>query len=258
MKAVILAAGRGSRMKGLTDEQPKCLTQLAGRSLLDWQLSSLGAAGVSEVAVVRGYRGEWLERPGLTPFENPRWAATNMVMSLTCAADWLSQHSCLISYGDIVYPPEAVQTLIGATGDLLICYDLNWLKLWQARFADPLSDAESFASDTAGRLLDIGRKVTDLAEIQGQYMGLLRFTPRGWSQISAHLADLPAAERDRLDMTTLLRQLLAKGIQIGTLAIHGGWLEVDSQDDLAAAQALIAQDPAYTWLRQHPEASTEV
>ena len=53
MKAIILAAGRGSRMKGLTDEKPKCLNKLLNRSLFDWQLSALRAAGISNIVVGR-------------------------------------------------------------------------------------------------------------------------------------------------------------------------------------------------------------
>ncbi|HEY9841671.1 MAG TPA: NTP transferase domain-containing protein, partial [Candidatus Obscuribacterales bacterium] len=79
MKAIILAAGRGSRMQGLSEAQPKCLTRLGDRPLLEWQLGALRQAGITETAVVKGYRGELLERPDLYGFENPRWAQTNMV-----------------------------------------------------------------------------------------------------------------------------------------------------------------------------------
>lgn len=79
MKAIILAAGRGSRMKGLTDQKPKCLVELRGKTLLEWQLKALREAGVSEIAVVTGYRRELLAAYGLTEFHNPRWAETNML-----------------------------------------------------------------------------------------------------------------------------------------------------------------------------------
>lgn len=249
MKAIILAAGRGSRMGGLTQDQPKCLTELRGRALLDWQINSLQAAGITEIGIVSGYRGELLERAGITRFVNPRWEQTNMVSSLTLAADWLRSDTCLVSYGDIVYPPTAVTALIQAHGPLLITYDRDWLSLWRARFDDPLNDAESFQLDAAGQLFDIGRRGVSLDQIQGQYMGLLRFEPAGWHQVEAQLASLEPFSRDKLDMTSLLRQLLQNGIQIGTQAISGGWLEVDSQSDLQAAEQLSASWPAYAWMR---------
>ena len=58
---VILAAGRGSRMKSLTDEKPKCLLNLAGKSLLFWQIEALRKAGINNILVVSGYKGELLQ-----------------------------------------------------------------------------------------------------------------------------------------------------------------------------------------------------
>ncbi|ALG75541.1 nucleotidyl transferase [Azospirillum thiophilum] len=232
MKAIILAAGRGSRMKAMTEDRPKCLVEIAGRSLLDCQRAALTGAGAGPLAVVRGYRGEAFEGRGLTLFDNPRWAETNMVMSLVQAAPWLSAEPCLVSYADIFYPAETVCRLMAAEGDIVISYDPDWLALWQSRFADPLADAESFLLDATGRVVDIGRKVQSLDEIQGQYMGLLKFTPAGWAQVTGYLDGLEPAARDKLDMTGLLSRLIAAGVAIRAVPSAPGWGEVDSESDL--------------------------
>jgi len=245
MRAIILAAGRGSRMQGLTREHPKCLVRLAGRSLLDWQCSALRAAGIEEIAVVRGYRGEALDDLVGPTFENPRWAETNMVRSLACAEEWLRSGTCVVSYSDIVFHPEAVIGLMGAAGDLAITYDTEWWKLWGLRFDDPLSDAESFAVDGAGRLTDIGRRPVSLAEIQGQYMGLLRFTPAGWGAVERLLATLKSEEVDRLDMTNLLRRLLSRGVSIFTAPTAGRWCEVDQETDLRLYEGLMGEGESW-------------
>lgn len=232
MKGIILAAGRGSRMKSMTEDRPKCLVEIAGRSLLDCQRAALTGGGIDRLAVVRGYRGEAFEGRGLTLFDNPRWADTNMVMSLVQADPWLSAGPCLVSYADIFYPAETVRRLAEITGDIAISYDPNWLTLWQARFADPLADAESFRLNEAGQVVDIGRKVNSLEDIQGQYMGLLKFTPTGWAQVTGYLATLDPASRDRLDMTGLLSRLIARGIVVHAVPGMPGWGEVDSESDL--------------------------
>jgi len=241
MKAIILAAGRGSRMGGATADQPKCLTLLQGRPLLDWQLDALRGADIEDIALVRGYMGEKLVREGLRTFENPRWAETNMVMSLACASAWLSSDACLVSYSDIVYPAATARLLAAAQGDIAITYYKDWRHLWEARFKDPLSDAESFRLDAAGRLQDIGARPRNLDEVQGQYMGLLRFTPRGWRWVEDTLAGMDAVQRDRLDMTSLLRLLLARGKPIATVPVLEPWYEVDSQSDLELYQAMAMQ-----------------
>ena len=124
MKALILAAGRGSRLRELTDDRPKCLVSLAGKPLLRWQYDALCAAGAKEVLVVRGYLAERLvpEAAGLpsgafATVDNPRWAHCNMLASLLCAAPWLDaafgggETEVVVSYADIVYPAEHVRAL---------------------------------------------------------------------------------------------------------------------------------------------------
>ena len=233
MRAVILAAGRGSRMNALTADRPKCLVDLAGVSLLDLQIAALRAGGASEIAVVTGYRGDMLAGRGLHLFENSHWSQTNMVMSLTCAEEWLAAAPSLVSYADIFYPAETVQRLRNADGDIVLSYDPCWLEQWRNRFADPLSDAESFRLDAGGRVVEIGQRVDDIARIEGQYMGLLKFTPTGWRSISSQLDALIPADRDRLDMTMLLSRLVCAGAAVMAIPTAPGWGEVDSASDLA-------------------------
>src|SRR5580698_2033629 len=211
MRALILAAGRGSRMGPLGDVRPKCLVELDGRPLLDRQLAALRAGGARDIGIVRGYRKEMLADPALSYFDNDRWSETNMVMSLACAAEWLRSGPVIVSYADIFYRGDLIRGLAGAPGSLVITYDRRWRELWTRRFADPLSDAETFRLDGTGKLLEIGGKTANIDDIQGQYMGLLKFTPPAWSAVEQLLSSLEPAIRDRLDMTGMIRRLLAGG-----------------------------------------------
>lgn len=223
MRAVILAAGRGSRMGDLTADRPKCLVELAGRPLIAWQIDALTRAGVGEIGIVRGYKGDRLAAYGARRFDNPRWAETNMVVSLIAAEEWLSEAPIIVSYADIVYGPGTVEALVSAQpAPIAVSYDKDWLWLWRRRFADPLSDAESFRM-ADGRIVDIGRRVTNLREIEGQYMGLLRFQPEGWRAVRNLLDSLSTAEIGKLDMTSLLRRLIERGEAISGVAATGRW-----------------------------------
>jgi hypothetical protein len=116
----------------------------------------------------------------------------------------------------------------------VICYDRAWRRLWTRRFADPLADAETFHINAEGQLLGIGGRTTRIEDIQGQYMGLFKFTPPAWSIVEALLATLDGPVRDKLDVTGLLRRLLAgKELSIGTFATQGQWGEVDNPEDVA-------------------------
>jgi choline kinase len=233
MRAIILAAGRGSRMGQLGDERPKCLVEFAGKPLIERQVAALRGGGAQAVGVVRGYRAEMIDLPDLTYFHNERWDETNMVMSLATAAEWLKAGPVIVSYADIFYRHELVRDLAAAPGDLVITYDRAWRSLWSRRFVDPLADAETFRADASGRLIEIGTKASSIDEIKGQYMGLLKFTPHGWRDVEALLATLDEQTRDRLDMTGLLQQLLRRNVAIGTIGTDGQWGEIDNPSDLA-------------------------
>jgi len=239
MHAVILAAGRGSRLGALSDDRPKCLVELASKPLIERQIAALRRGGVSSIGVVRGYLASAIKIEDVTYFENPRWAETNMLMSLATAADWLRSGPVVISYADIFYAHDVVRDLVAAPGDLVVTYDPAWRTLWTRRFADPLSDAETFRRDASGKLIDIGRRTTQIEEIEGQYMGLLKFTPVAWRAVEGVLAGVDHKTRDRMDMTTLLRALLESGFPIQTVGIKGQWGEIDSSEDLELYEKMI-------------------
>ena len=222
-------------MKNLTDERPKCLVELRGKSLLDWQLKALREAGITEIAIVTGYKRELLMGRGLVEFHNPRWAETNMVSSLACAAAWLETDSCVVSYSDIFYDASAVTALMNCPAQLAVTYDANWRTLWEKRFGDPLLDAETFRMKADGTLAEIGNKPKTVEEVEGQYMGLLHFTPQGWGEVVRIRSALPAEQCDRMHMTGTLQKVIEAGrVPVAVVPYRDEWGEVDSADDLAA------------------------
>lgn len=233
MKAIILAAGRGRRLEGFTDDRPKCLNEVNGRAIIDWQISTLESGGVSEIAVVTGYKAHMLDKYKVKTIHNGRWEATNMVVSLLCASEEFNQ-PLIVSYSDILYSADVVSSLCKQNKDAVIVYDTNWKELWDARFDDPLNDAESFKISDDGYIKDIGRKVTHMKEIQGQYLGLMLFSPVVLSWIS-ELLSRGQHNIDKMDMTTLLRLLIKIGHYVSGMAIHGGWCEIDTPTDLDLA-----------------------
>jgi len=245
MKAIILAAGRGSRMKKLTDERPKCLVEVKGKTLLDWQLVALREAGINQIAIVTGYKRELLAGRGLKEFYNARWAETNMVSSLAYAQEWLQAEPCIVSYSDIFYSAQAIKSLINSESTLAVTYDKNWLDLWKQRFDDPLLDAETFRLNSDNTLAEIGNKPKTVEEVQGQYMGLLQFTPQSWDEILRIRTKLSSAECDRIHMTGALQKVIEAGrVPIEAVPYELTWGEIDSADDLMAYQNQIKVDAA--------------
>lgn len=237
MKALILAAGEGTRLRPFTLDRPKCLVEVGGVSLLDRQLAVLHGAGVQDVTLIGGYRAEMLERPGVALRLNPRFHETNMVWTLFCAEDDL-RGELILAYGDIVYSPGILRAVMASTDDIAVAIDLDWEQYWRARNEDPLSDAETLRMDPAGRLLEIGQKPVSLDQIEGQYMGLMKFSPRGLDTLrkTFHGAREAGALRgkppEKAYMTDLLQLMIDRGEKLTAVTVHGGWVEVDTVSDL--------------------------
>jgi choline kinase len=241
MKAIILAAGRGSRMGALTDDRPKGLTKLGGLTLIERAIRSLREGGCTNIGIATGYRAELVAHLGDHAFHNAAWAQTNMVMTLAAARDWLTAEPVIISYSDIFYSAQTVAVLAGATAPIGIAYDPHWHALWSHRFVDPLSDAETFKRDCDGYLMEIGQRPASIADVEGQYMGLIKMTPRGWAEVEAAMCSLTRDRLDRLDMTSLLSLLLGNGVKVATVAQCGQWGECDSASDLALYEGWISK-----------------
>jgi choline kinase len=233
MKAIILAAGRGSRMKSMTDERPKCLVELKGRTLLDRQINAIKTAGIKQISIVTGYKRELLSINGIKEFHNSNWAETNMVSSLACADEWLEVEPCIVSYSDIFYDPTAINLLIENQAPIAITYDPHWIELWGRRFSDPLVDAETLRLNNNQTIVEIGNKPKSVQEIQGQYMGLLRFTPEGWNELVTVRETLSSKARKSIHMTAMLQKIVeADKIRIAAMPYTGDWGEIDSKKDL--------------------------
>jgi choline kinase len=248
MKAIILAAGEGSRLRPYTESGPKCLIPLGGRSLLDWQISVLRDYGIKEIIVVKGYMGSKITRADVKYYENKDWDRTNMLMTLWSAKTELDGE-VLVSYGDIIYHHRILKALMDSIHDISVTVDIVWEEYWRLRFDDPLADAESLVMDKKNRILSIGQPVGRIDDIQAQYMGLIKFTDDGVQTLKASFIKArelsikgacpwgrTAGNFNQLFMTDMLQGLIDDGHQIYGIPVKRGWLEIDSVRDYEIAK----------------------
>lgn len=248
MRAIVLAAGQGTRLVSLTSDRPKCLVPLDGRTLLDRARDSLAAAGVTDLWVVAGYRADLIAELNYRIVINERFRHTNMVASLF-AARHLIDGTCdtLICYGDIVFESRVVETLAQSTGLLSLGINAEWRSLWSARMDDPLADAETLKMNEQGLVTEIGRKPRSLSDIEGQYMGLIKLRAEGAERFRRAYdamdrnALYDGMDFDHLCMTRFLQVLIDAGWPVAGVAVRGGWLEVDTVRDLQLYEDLAAR-----------------
>ncbi|MBI4577218.1 MAG: phosphocholine cytidylyltransferase family protein [Planctomycetes bacterium] len=232
-RAILLAAGRGTRLGPLTDARPKCLVDLWGRSLLDRALDSLGAGGIREVALVTGWRAEDLAGRGLPTRHNPDYERTNMLHSLFCASDLMGE-DVVVVYGDIAFHPRLVRALLAEAAPFAVVVDVEWRRLWALRMEDPLADAETLRLDAELRILELGRRPRSYGEVQGQYIGLFRLRGEALEAARGLHRRLPEERTRTMFMTDFIQAAIDEGQRVQAVPVHGGWVEVDRPEDLSA------------------------
>jgi L-glutamine-phosphate cytidylyltransferase len=247
LTAIILAAGRGSRLHPYTESCPKCLTELGEATLLDRQLATLRECRVQDIVIATGYLAGMLERPGITCINNPLWAETNMVESLFCAEGEFTD-DIIVSYSDIVYEPRVLRALLDSRADISVVVDSRWRALWERRFVEPLSDAETLQLDDMGDIVEIGQKPQSFDQIEAQYIGLMRFRGNGVAALRNGYASMREADRpwkktrpvEGAYMTDLLSELILSGHRVHAVPIDAGWLEVDTVRDYELYASMFA------------------
>lgn len=230
MRAIILSAGRGSRLPKYLSLKPKVLLKIGNQTILEKQIKNFELMGIKKIALVTGYKSKYLNKSNLKYFHNEKWAKTNMVFSLNKADNWLKKYQCIVSYGDILYDKIALKNLINNRNKIALSYDVNWKLLWSKRFKNILSDAETFK--IKGDLItEIGKKTENIKSINGQYMGLMKFNPSGWKVFKKCLQKEFQGKYHRLYLTDIFQKLIENNIPVYGVKFNGKWAEVDSLKD---------------------------
>lgn len=251
MKVIILAAGQGTRLRPLTDNCPKCMVEVNGKSIIERQLDTMRSCGIKEndITVVAGYCSdvlkERLKDTGIQVIVNREFERTNMVCSLMCARGIMeTEDDILVSYGDIIYGGNVLRKILDADGGISVVVDDGWYGYWSARCDNPLDDAETLMYDNEDYLTEIGQKTDDLEKVQSQYIGLMRFKGDGLKDMldicdkakerTACGEKLWRTERgyDKMYMTDLLQGMIDEGCKLKAVHIQRGWYEVDDCEDL--------------------------
>ena len=249
MKAIIVAAGRGSRMRHLTRDRPKTTLRIGGRSLIDRQLDTFRAQGVDDITIVTGYRAEMLELPGIQTRHNHEWAGNNILHSLMYAQDVLDD-DVIVSYSDIVYEPSVVERLLAAEGDFLAVCDAAWRDAYVGRRDHPLDQAEKVVIEN-DRICRIGKHL-GADEADGEFIGLLRLSRAAAGLVRSTFAELAgshagepfqAAQRFEVAyLTDMLQELIDRGHEVRPVIIEGGWREIDTIEDFRNAGGEVTSD----------------
>ncbi len=223
MRAVILAAGRGGRLRGAAGNRPKCLARIGARTLLERQIQALVAGGVDEIAVVAGYRAADVRAvcgPGIDIVHNVRYASTNSLYSLWLARDLLSNGFVVLN-ADVLFHPQLLTDLLTARYEDAL--------LMAARDG-AFSDEEMKVQVRRGCVVDID-KAMSASQADGENVGIVKFGAAGAAVMVDILNEIVAAGGGR----EWLPRAFAAFVERRALHVVESrgfpWIEIDFPED---------------------------
>lgn len=234
MKAVILAAGQGTRIRSVHGEHPKCLIEVDNTTILDHQLDSLSLAGIREVAIVVGYekeqiinhvtnrRADNLQR--IHFIENPAFAISNNIYSLWLALEWLRGDSFIVLNADVIFDAEILDIAVRSEVPISMIVDPSW------------RDETMKVIIHGDRVLQMSKKISR-EHFSGTYIGITMFSKTIQPRLFDKMSALISAGRVNDFFNIAVQELVDEGVHVGYTSTDGlAWAEIDDPTDLSFAQ----------------------
>lgn len=240
-KAIILSAGQGSRLLPLTADQPKCLIDFNGRSLIGWQIEALVANGISHIVVVTGFRTEKVEahvemlsaRHGvkIETLFNPFFQVADNLGTCWIARGEMDRDFIILN-GDTIISDEIVGRLIaGASSPITVTVDVK----------PEYDDDDMKVHRVEGKLISIGKRLLP-HESNAESIGMLAFRGEGPAIFRKQVDDMMRTPEGVERWYLRAIDIIAKSEDVGTVSIEGlEWAEVDFPQDVDAARTLTAR-----------------
>jgi choline kinase len=237
MILIVLASGKGSRLKGLTKNTPKCLVKINGKEIISY-LEKIYYL-FSKVYIVTGYKHfkikERYDTLNVTTIYNSRYRSTNMVESLFVPKLYIDD-DVVVTYSDIIYDKKIIQKIIKLKGSVMPIKK-NWLKVWKSRMnTDQIrKDAEDLVVKRK-YILKIGQKIKEKIP-HFQFMGILKLLKKDYFKMSKLYKK---NKNKKIDMTNFINEFL-KHSKIKAYATNKFWFEIDNQRDLRVISKISAK-----------------
>ncbi|KGE53331.1 NTP transferase domain-containing protein [Xanthomonas axonopodis pv. vasculorum] len=228
MRAIILAAGTGSRLRAHT-ELPKCLLKLGDRHLIQHQIDALSTLGIDDIHVILGYRSDDVAMvlpPHVQHHLYSGFADTNNLWTLAAFATLLSD-TCVILFADVWVDSDALRDLVRTEAEIAVLADGRACLGGTMRM---LAQGE--------RLVDLGSHIT-VAQGDGNFIGIARFSARAASALGERIVDrVRRGELKQAYYTSVIPEL---SVEFPALVFWMGgrpWIEIDCEEDLRKANRL--------------------
>ena len=243
-KALIIAAGLGSRLKKHTENLPKCMLDFGGKTLLQRQLEAYNKNNIKDISLIRGYKKEKINYKGLRYFENKDYKNNNILNSIFYA-EKIINGNIIISYSDILFDPTVVQRTMESNHDISVVVDIDWRGYYVGRKDHPISEAENVIFNSNNEVEKIGKINTGNEEVHGEFIGMIKLSNRGAEIFKEHFHRLKkiywnkpfqrAKIFQKAYLTDFIQELVDIGFKVHCVIIESGWKEIDTVEDYKKA-----------------------
>jgi len=234
MKAVILAAGQGTRIRSVHGEHPKGLIAVDNATILDHQLEALAMAGINDVAIVVGYekeqiinhvmRRELSHMQRIHFIENPAFAITNNIYSLWLALEWLRRDSFVVLNADVIFDAEVLDLAVRTNAPISMIVDPMW------------RDETMKVIIQGDRVMQMSKKISR-EQFSGTYIGITVFSKAIQPRFFEKISKLISAGRVNEFFNIAVQELVDEDVYVGSTSTDGlAWAEIDDPADLSFAQ----------------------
>ena len=237
MRAIILAAGRGSRLLPLTENLPKCLLPVGDTTVLSLQLDTLEAAGTEEAIVITGFmagsvEAEVADRSGpmrVQTLFNPFYQVADNLASCWMARDFMTRDFVLINGDTLIEPELAKKVIESPITDIQVTIDKK-----------PDYDSDDMKVSLNGAALTAIGKTLGADETHGESIGFLRFMRDGPGLFCEKLHQMMrTGDGVQAWFLSAIDALAKSDTLVSTYSIEGmTWAELDTMEDYAAIKAL--------------------
>ena len=245
MRAIIIGAGRGSRLMPTTADAPKCFAEVSGQRILDWTVQAFAENGIDDICFIGGYQIEKVQEQysQFTFRHNDNWQNNNILASLFYAED-LMDEPFICCYSDILFTPGAIEVALKNDQDIALVVDTDWLERYTMRSEHPSDDAEKVTIE-GDRVTSIHRDIAE-ADAYGEYIGVARFSSVGAASLREHyhrcqqqFSGKPwreAVSFEKAYKILLLQEMLEHQVPMVHVDTPGGYIEIDTQQDFDYAR----------------------
>jgi len=243
-KCLIVAAGLGSRLKGHTEDKPKCMLDFGGKTLLQRQLYSYKKNGIENISLIRGYKKNKINYKGIKYFDNNDYKNNNILNSIFYAEEAISGN-IIISYSDILFEPFVVKRAMESDHDISVIVDVDWRDYYIDREEHPLSEAENVIFNSNNEVVKIGKIASDKEEVHGEFIGMIKLNHRGCEILKQNFHRVKklywnkpfqrAKIFQKAYLTDMIQELVDIGVKVHCVIIERGWKEIDTVEDYRKA-----------------------